>query len=190
MLTEFMIRSLHGLSKIVNLIGIVIGTIGILRGATTLIQLIQEYLRIISVKGTYFKTKIEVEQVKVNEEVMAHDHRPVFLNKWDRDADHFRWTRNQFLIYFSYIDYKGDICFGYYVTIKNKKIRESIDIYYHPAITSKYVIDRAGRKQDFKSTLILLVMAGLIISPSPALLVLLKIIVLIACCSMIYDVGV
>ncbi len=190
MLTEFMMQSLQGLSKIVNVMGIVIGAIAILRGSKTLIQLIEEYLRIKSAKGTYFKTKIEVEQVKVNEEIMAHDHRPVLLNKWDRDADHFRWTRNQFLIYFSYTDYKGNPCFGHYVTVKGRRLKEPIDIYYHPAVTSKYVIDRGERKKDFISTLLLLGIAGLIIFPSGALFVLLKIIALIISCSLVHDVGI
>lgn len=190
MLTEFFMRSLQGLSKIVNVMGMAIGAIAIYRGSTTLVQLMQEYLRIKSVKGTYFKTKIEVQQVKVNEEVMAHDHRPVILNKWDRDADHFRWTRNQFLIYFSYTDYKGNPCFGHYVTVKGRRIKEPIDIYYHPAITSKYVIDRGERKKDFISTFSLLGMAGLIIFPSGALFVIFKSIALMVCCSLVHDVGI
>lgn len=57
MLTEFFMRSLQGLSKIVNVMGMAIGAIAIYRGSTTLVQLMQEYLRIKSVKGTYFKTK-------------------------------------------------------------------------------------------------------------------------------------
>ena len=190
MLTEFILRSLQGISKMANIIGIGIGMIGVFRGGDTLLELIAEYVRLKSVKGVYFKTKIDVEQVKVNEEVMAHDHRPVLLTKWDRDADHFRWTRNQFIIYFSYIDYKGDPYFGHYVTVKGKRIREIIDIYYDPIITGKYVIDRGERKKDFLSAILLLGLSALIIFPTGVYLVILKIIAIIICCSLVHDVGV
>ena len=100
----------------------------------------------------------------------------------------------EFIIYFlvkwCYIDYKGDSCYGQYVTVRNKRIREIIDVYYNPTITGQYVIDRGERKKDFLSVILLIGLSVLIIFHMGVYLVILKIIAIIICCSLVHDVGV